>query len=155
MPGGGVGLAWLKEADWVGAWVGTSHLGLRDAMGMSVCSWVLCLCFSMTGCLELYVQMYVSTFMSPCICMKMFACPRLLVSTFVHVHVLPLPHLRGPMLQFPVFYPCLSTCLSLVEFLNVSGACLWVCQCCCVFLWGVSVCPCMFFCVALWPPPSP
>lgn len=85
MPGGGVGLAWLKEADWEGAWVGTSHLGLRDAMGMSVCSWVLCLFFSMTECLELCVQMYVSTFMSPRICMKMFACPHLLVSTFVHL----------------------------------------------------------------------
>lgn len=25
VPGGGAGLAWLEEADWVGAWAGTSR----------------------------------------------------------------------------------------------------------------------------------
>lgn len=100
VPGGGAGLAWLEEADWAGAWAGTSHMGLRDAMGMSACSWVLCL----------FLHDWVSRFVCPnvClhvyVCMEMFACPHLPVSTFVHVRVLPLPCLRGPILQFFVFY---------------------------------------------------
>lgn len=148
VPGGGAGLAWLEEADWAGAWAGTSHMGLRDAMGMSACSWVLCL----------FLYDWVSRFVCPNVCLHVYAwkclhvhtcpCPRLSTSMFYLCHVYVAPYF-----SFLCFI-CSSTCLNLAEFLNMSEACLWVCQCCCVFLWGVSVCPCMFLCVALWHPSS-
>lgn len=85
-------LAWPEEADWSGVWTGTSHLGLRGAMGSrSVCSWVLCLCFSVTGCLDLCVQMYVSTFTSACTHMEMFARPCVAMSTATCGHLCPCP----------------------------------------------------------------
>lgn len=112
-------LAWPEEADWSGVWTGTSHLGLRGAMGSrSVCSWVLCLCFSVTGCLDLCVQI-----MSPlshqhvhtwkCLHVHVWPCPQPPVATFVHVHVQLPPQLCGPIPQPLVFYLCFSSYLNL------------------------------------------
>lgn len=94
--------AWPEEADWAGVWAGTSHLGLRGAMGSRyVCSWVLCLflcdwvsrfvCSNV--CLHFHVSMYAHGNVCMSMCARVHSClwPRLSTSMFNcrHIYVAP------------------------------------------------------------------
>lgn len=98
--GGG---AWLEEVDCAGVCAATSRLGPRDAMGMFVCPWMLCL----------FHHAWVSRFvcpnvpsMGPRVHMALFPWPHPPLATSTHGHLCPHPSmLTSPHLWVSCVHP--------------------------------------------------